>query len=295
MSNPTDLKVPKWPFFLADAVMLAAACFITVAAKRPLGQWEAAAVLVCGLGGGLFGIRPFLLEYRAAFQAAETAGLVSVAGQLKNLELLAAQIAVATAQWQAVQELSGKTVEAAKDIAGKIGAEAAAFSEFLQKANESEKANLRLEVEKLRRAESDWLQVVVRVLDHTYALHQAAVRSGQAGLIEQLGQFQNACRDAARRIGLVPVAPTAGEPFKDKLHQLPGGQESPPEGALVRETIATGYTFQGQLVRPPLVALQTPAPPAEPAAEAESGAVESRPETAPETEEKEAAEQPPLI
>ena len=58
---------------------------------------------------------------------------------------------------------------------------------------------VRLEVEKLRRAEGEWLQVLVRVLDHVYALHLGALRSGQPNLIEQLSNFQNACRDAARR------------------------------------------------------------------------------------------------
>ena len=53
------------------------------------------------------------------------------------------------------------------------------FTEFMQKMNDSEKAALRLEVEKLRRGEGEWLQVLVRILDHVFALHAAAVRSGE--------------------------------------------------------------------------------------------------------------------
>ena len=66
-------------------------------------------------------------------------------------------------------------------------------------------------MDKLRKMEGDWLKVAVQILDHVFALFRAAERSGQPALIEQLGQFQNACRDAARRIGLVPFAPGAGE------------------------------------------------------------------------------------
>ncbi len=292
MSNPPDLKVPKWPFFLGDAVLLALAWFITAINKWPLGHGEVAFILICCTVGATFGIWPFLLEYRAGVQAGETAALVSASGQLRNLELVAAQIAAATAQWQAVQEVSVKTAEAARDIAGKMTAEAAAFSEFLQKANETEKATLRLEVEKLRRAEGDWLQVLVRVLDHTYALHQAAVRSGQPALIEQLGQFQNACRDTARRIGLVPLVPVAGEPFNDKLHQLSGGKAPPHAGAQIRETTATGYTFQGQMVRPALVALQTEPPARELDPEAGHAQSDSSPESSPEEEPESPAQQP---
>jgi len=80
-------------------------------------------------------------------------------------------------------------------------------------------ATLRLEVEKLRRVESEWLQVAVRMLDHVYALHQGACRSGQPHLIEQVGSFQNACRDAARRVGVTPFTANEGEPF-DAQRQL---------------------------------------------------------------------------
>ncbi len=139
-------------------------------------------------------------------------------------------------------------------------AETAAFTDFLKKANDSERATLRLEVEKLRRAEGEWLQVVVRLLDHTYALHQAAVRSGQPALIEQLGQFQNSCRDVARRMGLVPFIPVVNTPFDPKCHESPDSQAISVANPRVRDTIATGYTYQGQLIRPALVALQNPAP-----------------------------------
>src|ERR1051325_12049960 len=92
----------------------------------------------------------------------------------------------------------------AKEIAQDMAAEVKAFNEFLQRARTDERSALQLEVDKLRRGETEWLQVIVRMLDHVYALHQAALRSRQPSLIEQLGNFQNACRDAARRIGLQP-------------------------------------------------------------------------------------------
>jgi len=94
---------------------------------------------------------------------------------------------------------------------------------------------------------------VVRLLDHVYALHQAGLRSGQLVLIEQLRNFQNACRDAARRLGVVPVEAKPDEPFNDATHQLADPESKPPTSALISETIATGYTFRGQVLRLPLV------------------------------------------
>src|SRR5262245_37216227 len=83
-----------------------------------------------------------------------------------NLEQLAAQIGYATNQWQVIRESADKTANVAREIASGMTAEVKALNEFLQRANESEKATLRLEVDKLRRAEAEWLQVLVRMLDH---------------------------------------------------------------------------------------------------------------------------------
>jgi len=73
--------------------------------------------------------------------------------------------------------------------------------------------HLELETAKLRRAEGDWLQVTVRILDHVFALYVAAARSGQPRLAEQIAAFQNACRDAARRVGLVAHAGALERPM----------------------------------------------------------------------------------
>ncbi|PYK65771.1 MAG: nucleotide exchange factor GrpE [Verrucomicrobia bacterium] len=91
---------------------------------------------------------------------------------------------------------------------------------------------------------------------HIYALYQAAVRSGQSNLVEQLGLFQDSCRDVARRVGLVPFTAIPGESYDSKLHQLADSGAVPAAEARVAETVANGYSFQGQLVRPALVTLQ---------------------------------------
>jgi len=182
--------------------------------------------------------------------------LGSVSEKILNLEKLATQIASATNQWESIQALAGKTAASAGEITGRMTAEVRDFTEFMAKANDAEKANLRLEVEKLRRAESDWLLVLVHVLDHVHALHAGAVRSGQQKLVEQLAHFQHACRDAARRVGLVPFGPAPGDPFDAQRHET-AESEAPRENALVEEVIAAGYTLQGRLVRPALVRTAT--------------------------------------
>src|SRR5205823_4894630 len=152
--------------------------------------------------GAWLAIMPFLLEYRVMVKLAEARNLGTVMSQMQNLETLAAQINSATGQWHHTQEQADKTANLATDLARRMSAEVQAFTEFMEKANDSERATLRLELEKSRRAENDWLQVLVRMMDHVFALHQGALRSGQPNLIAQLASFQSNCRDAARRVGL---------------------------------------------------------------------------------------------
>jgi molecular chaperone GrpE (heat shock protein) len=254
--NQTEPRLVKWPFFLGDAVLVGLSYLIFAHHKSPMTPWEMAFFTASGALGAVLGVLPFLLEYRALVNLTSTQSLAEAVAQIQKLDLVAGQISAATSQWQMVQEQSTKTAGAAREIAERMTAEANAFGEFLQKANDGEKANLRLELEKLRRGEGEWLQIIVRLLDHTFALNQAAKRSGQPALIEQLGNFQNACRDVARRVGLVAFVPAPADIFDPQCHQLADPQTQPPAGAQVGETVAPGYTFQGQLLRPALVALQ---------------------------------------
>jgi molecular chaperone GrpE len=265
MQIPTRPRVPKWPFFLGDGLFIGAAYFIHLQTRFPMGAWQLFFIVLCAAGGAVLGIMPFLLEYRLMLKLAEAQTLTSVTSQLQNLEQLAKQIGSATGQWHSVQESADKTAAQAQQISDKMTAEVKAFTEFLQRANDNEKANLRLESDKLRRSESDFVQVIVRLLDHVHALHAGAVRSGQPRLVEQIANFQNACHDAVRRVGLTPFAAAAEETFDPQRHQLVDVEAKPGPSALVSETIAAGYNLQGRLLRPALVRLK------------ESSAVKSKP------------------
>lgn len=246
----------KWPFLLGDALLLGLALLLYTQSRRPMSAGELFACILCVAVGAGCGVWPFVLEYRVLAKLMVADQLLTAAGEIGKLEQFADQVRSATGCWQTVQESADKTARSAKEIADRMTAEMKAFSEFIRSASEGEKSALRLEVEKLRRAETDWLQVLVRVFDHTYALHQAALRSGQPTLIEQLGQFQSACRDAARRVGFTPFIAAPAEPFDDQRHQLAKGESKPSTDAAVDETVATGYTYQGKILRPALVRLR---------------------------------------
>jgi len=260
MNDATNWKVPKWIFLIGDVLLLALAYFIVWKSPHPIAKWEIIACFASAALGTVVGALPFILDYRAMGKLIEVNALGAVAEKIQNLEKLAAQISSATNQWAGVQESvqgnSDKTVAVTKEIADRMAEEIRLFSEFMKKMNDSEKATLRLEVEKLRRGELEWLQVLVHILDHVFALHTAAMRSGDVKFAAPITTFQNACRDTARRLGLTPFVVEAGEPFDAERHQVAGSKEMPPAGAVVAETIGSGYTFQGRLLRPALVRLR---------------------------------------
>ncbi len=260
MTDRTVSATASWryyaPFFVGDLLMLGAAWVIFYQARRPMVGYEVGGFAACVALGAWLGVLPFMHKHRADLKQLELGELSGTLAQIENLQLIADKITAATGQWQTVHEHSVKTVDAAQEIAKRMSGEAKEFFAFFEKANEAEKGHLRLEVEKLRRAEGDWLQVLVRLLDHVFALYSAAVRSGQQNLIEQLAHFQNACRDAARRVGLAPLLPGSETPFDSNLHQLPDPDAVVDEGAEIAELLAPGYSFQGQLIRRAVVALK---------------------------------------
>ena len=293
MKDVSEWSVPKWPFLLGNALLLIVAGVVIQKTPSPIGHLPLLLATGSVALGALIGILPFVLEYRASAKLVELNGLTTVAEQLANLQHYAEQVAAATDQWARIQESTqagaAQTTAGAKEIADRMTNEVRSFNEFQAKLNDHEKQMLRLEVEKLRRIEGDWLQVLARILDNIYVLYTVAVRSGQPELIAQIGQFQNACRDATRRVGLATFTGEANEAFDAERHRA-HGVENPPDGALIAETVALGIQFQGRLIRPALVRLQaeeTPEPAAEPAAEPTP---EPEPEAAPATTEDPKAE-----
>ena len=259
MSLSEAPRTPKWPYLLADVILVATAAAVAWKAA-PVWTWKEISLVggLTGLGAWIF-IQPFQKDHEAAVKLFEQVNLASAAEKLGSLDKTAQQIAAATAQWQDIQTLSNKTVNAAGDITQRIAAEAKSFSEFLARANDGEKATLRLEIEKLRRGEKDSLQVVIHLMDHCFALFQAAMSSGQPQLIQQIGNYRNACIDATRRVGILPYEAQPGEPFDADRHEVADGSEAT-EGATVERTIAWGYTFQGAGIRRIQVALAASQP-----------------------------------
>jgi molecular chaperone GrpE (heat shock protein) len=257
-------RLSKLPFVIGDLLMIAVAAYVALYGSF-LGPWQYLALVAAVAFGAWLLAWPFVLEFRAETKLAETSAVSDVTAKIGDLNQVATNIAAATAHWQELQKGSNQAVTAVEQIAQRVTAEAQQFSEVIVKLNESEKQHLRLEVEKMRRAEGDWLAITVRLLDNVHALFQAGVRSGQKNIIEQLGSFRVACLDTTRRMGLLPILPELGVPFDPKAHQIVPGEKAI-EGGVVADLAAPGYTFQGRVIRLPVVVVKEPGARAEGAA-----------------------------
>ncbi len=278
MKDLPEWKCTKWPWIAADLVLLVVGFAVIYQSPHPISTAEIYLAIGCAALGALLACVPYYLDFRATGKLIEVHAVGEVVEKIQDLDRVAAQVSTATDQWARVQETTktnaDKTTAAAAEIAERMVNEVREFTQFQAKMNDAEKGALRLETEKLRRSEGEWLQVVARILDHTFALHTAAARSGQPELAEQISNFQNACRDSARRVGFNLFQPVAGETF-DAERQRAHGVENPTPSDLVAETLAPGVTFQGRLIRPALVKLQTAS-----AVSLEKVAAEKTPESA---------------
>ena len=215
------MAVPKWPFFLSDIIFIGLGYWISTLIRGEPESWQIISIMVCAVFGTGFAVAPFYFEYRAEAKAVEIAQLTSVAKEVNKMENVAAQISEATENWEAVQEQSTQTAKLAEEIAQGIAASVKEHDAFMAQAGNEEVGALKLEVEKLRRAEVDWVNTLVATLDLVYRLERSAVASGKEQFIRTMGQFQGQCRDTARRVGLVAFEAENGVPFDSDQHALP--------------------------------------------------------------------------
>lgn len=248
-------RIRKWPFFAADGLFLALAGGIVASGGGfALEGWELSMVAVCMGLGSAFGVWPFLAEYREESRRFEAREFGSVLEQVRRLEEVGKLVSESTRQWQEMAEQGEGVAKSAEEIAVRVREERERFREIAEKTDAKERDHWRLEAEKLRRSEREWLGVLAGIMYHVFALHRAGKNSGQAKLIQQLDGFQGACLDICRRVGLSQYVVKAGEAFDPKIHKTEEGRAMP-KNPVVRETLAPGFSFQGRRAYLPLVAL----------------------------------------
>ncbi|MCX6882642.1 MAG: nucleotide exchange factor GrpE [Verrucomicrobia bacterium] len=263
MSNAPTPKLPYWPFLILNVFLAGLAMWLLSKILPPRDQSQVFLALGCLATGALaawIGCQPFLRNFAAQVRGCENQQLKVAVDRIQQLETLGFQINEATSRWQTAQDSAAKTVLTASQMCDRMTTETRTFEEFMGNAQRTEIEHQKLEVDKLKRGEREWLQAAATIFDHLFALHGAAVQSGQSSVITQISQFQNACRESVRRVGLNPFIPAVGEPFDPRSQQTVQSEAAPTDEVPIKTILACGFTYQGQLIRHALVSCTEPSP-----------------------------------
>src|SRR6185312_11593691 len=118
-------KLPKSPFLIADAALLAAAWMISDQARHPLAGDALLAVVACVGGAGILGAIPFLTDYARKQDEALDERQRGLEALSRTVATAAEQISIAAHGIQEIAELAQKNLSAAEALTRKGAAPAA--------------------------------------------------------------------------------------------------------------------------------------------------------------------------
>jgi hypothetical protein len=150
--SPETPKLPKVPFFVADAALLAAAALIFNFSAKPLAAGPLVAITICVALAAVCGLLPFILDYTRERDE-------ELAKQQRALEALARttaetaeQIGIAAAGLHTIAEQLKKSVAAAEHLPQQLQEKIAALDTRRAAAAVAEADALRAELAALRAA-----------------------------------------------------------------------------------------------------------------------------------------------
>ncbi|MCD8535252.1 MAG: nucleotide exchange factor GrpE [Verrucomicrobia bacterium] len=257
-----DPKVPFVPFIIADVTLLAIAFAVVLQAGKPIGLPEILLVTVCSVAGAMFMTYPFRKQFDLQVQEANAERLNLAVCRLQAVENLATRMESVTSQWNQIEKKAEESMDRTEDISRDMIQEAQSFREFLKNASSEEVQHLKLLVDKLKKAEKDWLQVIMAMMDHCTALKWAATKSGNPNLAQQISNFHFQLCEVVRQVGLTLHESHAGDNFDEELHQVgeSNGQQLNLSNAVIRETKSVAMKFRGVIVRKALVLVESGQP-----------------------------------
>ncbi|HVW20093.1 MAG TPA: hypothetical protein VHC86_02675, partial [Opitutaceae bacterium] len=118
-------KLPKWPFLVADAALLATAWMISDQARHPLSGDSLLAVAGCVAVAGMLGAIPFLTDYARRQDEALDERQRGLEALSRTVATSAEQIGIAAQGIHEIADLAQKNLAAAEALTRKAPAAAA--------------------------------------------------------------------------------------------------------------------------------------------------------------------------
>lgn len=279
---PADTpQLPKWPFLVGDAALLALAWLIGDQSRNPFAGTPLIAIVVCVICGAILGAIPFLADYARKQDEALDERQRALEALSRTVAASAEQISIAANGLHEIAEVAQRNLKAAEQLPGKLQEKISAIkiqSEAPREARETrdhEKEELKKEVARLRTADTERLQAATDQLFKATAelAKLAATRPEPVRGPSELAR-------AAPTEALPPEPPPAAEvaatppspsqeaaPAADRA--IPAGHEAPPPPKRVRKPKPEA-SVPAPAPAPAPEANATPAPEVPPAPPAEA-------------------------
>jgi hypothetical protein len=155
-SSPSP-KLPKWIFFLTDAILLLTAWLIANRSSGPLSVTAIYAITACVITGAILGTIPLLLHYEREKNETLDDRQRSLEALALTLTTAAEQIGIAAKGLHEITELAQKNLQQAEQLPQKLQAQVTEFQAQLAGARDEEREELKQELAALRAAESSQL------------------------------------------------------------------------------------------------------------------------------------------
>lgn len=172
-------RLPQWPFFLADAAFLAAACWIAESASRPLTASMAVLIAVCVAAAAVCGVTPLILGYAASQNDALDNRQRSLEALAQTVSTAAEQIGIAAAGLHEIADLAQKNLKHAEQLPHRIKEELTELEARVASLRADDREELERELATLRGSESERLEATADKIAKAAADWAKAESAGQ--------------------------------------------------------------------------------------------------------------------
>lgn len=249
-------RLPKLPFFVADAVLLVAAAALAKFSAQPLDTTIVVLIAVLVMVGAGLIVAPFIIAYIADHAEALQRERERVNDQVARLHAATESLARAAAQIKAVEEAVHKAARDAETLPYRMQEKLAEFNETLAAREDSDREALETELEELRAANTDQLKHTAEKISKAaadWAALETATRKQLTAAEAALAKLQDGSTDAAAQFQA--KVSNAIKDLESKIVDLKHAAASVPTTVTVTAVAA-----------PTPIAAQAPAAPPAPAA-----------------------------
>ncbi len=169
MSSSPSPKLPKWIFFLADAILLLTAWFIASRSTGALSATAITAITACVIVGAIVGTVPLLLHYEREKNETLDDRQRALEALALTLTTAAEQIGIAAQGLHEIAELTRKNLQQAESLPQQLGAKVAALQAQLNTERDEEREELKKDLTTLRAIESEQLAATATKVQHAAA------------------------------------------------------------------------------------------------------------------------------